>query len=80
VSDRTKRTQAERDALRAAWPMEYRDGARGAYLHRTDGERDPGGYPVGFATWQAERRNSWFAGFNEGRCDRLSKQNGGRDA
>jgi hypothetical protein len=80
VSDRKSRTQAEREAQRTAWPTEYRDGARVAYLQQTDGEREPGGYPMGFASWPVERRNSWFAGFNEGRCDRLAQQNGGRSA
>lgn len=80
MSDRNNRTQGERDALRTAWPTEYRDGARVAYLQQADGEREAGGYPIGFTSWQSERRNSWFAGFNEGRCDRLSQQNEGRSA
>ena len=52
-------------------PEEFRDGARCAFLRRFDGQREPGGYPLGFHGWQLERRNAWFAGFNRGFYDRL---------
>ena len=57
--------------LRERWPTEYRDGARGAFLLRFEGDREPGGYPRGFHRWPLDRRNTWFAGFNRGYHDRL---------
>jgi hypothetical protein len=34
------------------------------------GERDKGGYPLGFHDWPLERRNAWLAGFNFGLLER----------
>jgi hypothetical protein len=53
------------------WSNEFRDGARYGFLLRFDGEREKGGYPLGFHLWPLERRNVWFAGFNRGFHDRL---------
>lgn len=61
----------EREAIRARWPDEFDDGARGGFLKEYPGERERGGYPKGFHGWPLDRRNSWFAGFNKGRLDRL---------
>ena len=58
------RSAEEAARLRQRWPTEFRDGARGAFLMRFDGQREPGGYPLGFHGWPLERRNAWFAGFN----------------
>jgi len=52
--------------LRTRWPKEFRDGARCAFLNQYEGEREPGGYPAGFHRWSLDRRNAWFAGFNQG--------------
>ena len=66
--------QAERDAIRLKWQAEFDDGARCAFLQRADGPRESGGYPKGFHAWQLERRNAWFAGFNQGCIDRRAFQ------
>jgi hypothetical protein len=65
------RADRERGAIKAAWPDEFNDGARCAFLQRVDGPREKGGYPLGFHHGPLARRNAWFAGFNLGRCDRL---------
>jgi hypothetical protein len=64
-------SQSEREGLRARWPTEFNDGARCAFLRCFDGEREHGGYPVGFHRWTLDQRNAWFAGFNLGFHDRL---------
>jgi hypothetical protein len=65
--------RAERDLTspRNKWPAEFRDGARCAFLRQFDGNREKGGYPLGFHRWPLDRRNAWFAGFNVGFHDRL---------
>jgi hypothetical protein len=68
----------EMTTIRTAWPAEFNDGARGAFLQRYDGCREAGGYPVGFHQWPLARRNAWFAGFNVGRRDRLRLLEGQR--
>ena len=65
------RSSQEVALLRQRWPAEFRDGARCALLMRFDGERERGGYPLGFHGWPLERRNVWWAGFNRGFHDRL---------
>jgi hypothetical protein len=57
--------------LREQRPIEWRDGARCAFLLRFDGDREQGGYPRGFHRWPQRRRNAWFAGFNKGYHDRM---------
>jgi hypothetical protein len=61
----------ELEAIRARWSAEFRDGARCAFLQRYDGEREPGGYPLGFHRWPLNRRNAWLAGYNVGFHDRI---------
>jgi hypothetical protein len=63
--------EVERERLRRAWPHEFEDGARCAFLRRFDGERERGGGPLGFHRWPLERRNAWYAGFNIGLHDRI---------
>ena len=65
------RVEHEIADLRSRWPDEFKDGARCAFLRRSKGDREKGGYPCGFHGWQPDRRNAWFAGYNKGRCDRL---------
>lgn len=60
----------EVEMIRKAWPAEFNDGARCAFLQHYDGDREKGRYPLGFHGWPLDRRNAWFAGFNKGRCDR----------
>jgi hypothetical protein len=61
---------AERARLKRAWPCEFDDAARCSFLGRFDGPRERGGYPAAFRRWPIDRRNAWFAGFNQGLCDR----------
>ncbi len=61
----------ERRRLKAAYPDEFRDGARCAFLRKYEAEREHGGYPRGFLKWPLDRRNAWFAGFNYGFHRRL---------
>jgi hypothetical protein len=63
--------ERERERLLAAWPDEFRDGVNCGYSRRFEGEREAGGYPRGFHGWSLDRRNSWFAGYNFGRNERL---------
>lgn len=56
--------------IQEKWPAEFRDAARCGFSRQREGERDPGGYPLGFYQWSQERRNAWFAGFNQGFHDR----------
>ena len=43
-------------APREQWPLEWRDGARCAFLMKFDGPRERGGYPVGFHRWPLDRQ------------------------
>ncbi len=61
----------EREAIRARWPDEFRDGARCGLSQKYDGPREPGGFPLRFHSWKLDRRNSWYSGFNYGRNQRL---------
>jgi hypothetical protein len=65
------RSSEEVGCLRQRWSDEFKDGARCAFLRRFDGEREKGGYPIGFHHWKLDRRNAWYAGFNCGFHDRL---------
>ena len=65
------RSSEEVARLRQRWPAEFREAARCTFLMRFDGEREPGGYPLGFHRWPLHRRNVWFAGFNVGFHDRV---------
>jgi hypothetical protein len=74
------RAETERMRLKGAWPAEFADGERLAFLRRRDGHRARGGYPKNFRAWPLERRNAWFAGFNAG-CverERMEVPDGGR--
>ena len=61
----------EREAIRARWPDEFRDGARCGLSQKYEGPREAGGYPKGFHGRPLDRRNSWWSGYNAGRLDRL---------
>ncbi len=63
----------ERARLQSAWPDEFADGERCAFHKRFDGERERGGYPLGFHKWPLERRNAWLAGYNFGLVERALK-------
>ena len=52
--------------IRRDFPREFTDGENMGAGWEPDGEREKGGYPVGFHAWPLERRNAWFAGFNLG--------------
>jgi hypothetical protein len=65
-----RKVDAERWRLKRAWPDEFADGECCAFHQRFGGERERGGYAVGFHRWPLERRNSWYAGFNFGLVER----------
>jgi hypothetical protein len=54
-----------RETIRARFPDEYDAGARAGFTKSRF-------YPSGFHSWPLERRDAFFAGYNAGRCDRLS--------
>ena len=49
----------ERERIRRAYPVEFNDGAKRAY-------RGDARYPSGLHQWPLDKRNAFFAGFNEG--------------
>lgn len=53
------RSNSVTEALRARYRTEFLAGAEAACLEYE-------GYPGGFHGWPLERRNAWWAGFNEG--------------
>lgn len=53
----------ERDRIERAFPAEFADGRRRAFIRNKL-------YPRGFHSWPIERRNAWFAGFNVGYVER----------
>jgi hypothetical protein len=57
------KANAVRARIKGKWADEFQDGARCAFLQKFEGEREKGGYPLGFHQWPPERRNSWFAGY-----------------
>jgi hypothetical protein len=61
---------AIRNDLRRNWQDAFDDGARCAFLGEYPGERETGGYPLGFNSWPLEKRSAWFAGANLGLVDR----------
>ena len=69
--ERVAKANAVRARIKGSFPTEFADGARCAFLQKFEGEREKGGYPPGFHQWPLERRNSWFAGYNHGRSERL---------
>jgi hypothetical protein len=56
--------------IRRDFPREFGDGEGMGAGWEPDGEREKGGYPLGFHDWPLERRNAWFAGFNLGHARR----------
>ena len=64
------RTEAEQARLKSLWPDEFSDGERCAFLRKFKGDRERGGYPLGFHTWSLERKNSWYCGYNIGLIER----------
>jgi hypothetical protein len=67
--------EVERQALRALYPALFDDGARMGFRGQPDdGEREPGGYPLGFHQLPLEARNAWFAGWNAGRSELKRKR------
>jgi len=69
-SEKLEKARREVERLRAAWPAEFNDGARCAFMGKYNGARELGGYPKGFHDWPLDRRNAWYAGWNCGDIDR----------
>jgi hypothetical protein len=67
VGERIKLTLEQR-RWRDVYPTEFKDGAELGLIgsDKAKGEREKGGYPLGFHAWPLERRNGWWAGFNVG--------------
>jgi hypothetical protein len=53
------------------FPQEFADGEAMGAGWEPGGDREKGGYPIGFYDWELARRNAWFAGFNRGYAWRL---------
>ena len=70
---RVAKANTIRKRLKDKFPTEFADGERCALFQKSEGSREPGGYPKGFHQWPLARRNSWWAGYNLGRCERLEK-------
>jgi hypothetical protein len=61
--DRLRRAAEEREHIERAFPKEFADGRRRAFLRNKL-------YPRGFKAWPIDRRNAWFAGWNIGYVER----------
>jgi hypothetical protein len=57
--------------IRKEFPREFADGETVGAGWEPGGEREKGGYPIGFHDWEMARRNAWFAGFNLGYARRV---------
>jgi hypothetical protein len=55
----------EQEWWRAAYPAEFKDGAKFGFSVRADDPRQ-GWYPRGFHDWALQRRNAWFCGWHAG--------------
>ena len=61
--DRAHQAAEERAQIERAFPAEFADGRRRAFV----GDKL---YPRRFKDWPLERRNAWFAGWNVGNIER----------
>lgn len=52
--------------IRKEFSREFTDGEAMGAGWEPGGDREKGGYPIGFHGWEVARRNAWFAGFNLG--------------
>jgi hypothetical protein len=68
--EQVAKAEADRAAIRKAYPAEFNDGAACGFTNETIGAHEPGGYLKGFHGWPLERRNAWFAGWNKGDAER----------
>jgi hypothetical protein len=55
----------EQERWRAAYPAEFKDGAKLGFSTSADDLRQ-GWYPRGFHDWDLHRRNAWFCGWYAG--------------
>jgi hypothetical protein len=60
----------EQERWRAAYPAEFKDGAKLGFSGIAEGPREQGAYPRGFHHWDIQRRNAWFCGWNAGHTAR----------
>jgi hypothetical protein len=54
------------ERLASRWPDEFRLGYRFGFRRKADPACDRAGYPSGFHAWPLNRRNAWWAGWNQG--------------
>lgn len=50
-------------SVEVEWPEEFSDGYRTA-VGLIYGQREDGGYPIGFNQWDQSRKHAWFLGWN----------------
>jgi hypothetical protein len=60
------RLTPEQEWWRAAYPAEFKDGARLGFSGSAEYPREQGMYPRGFHQWEGERKDAWFCGWNAG--------------
>jgi hypothetical protein len=61
---------AELQRIIAEFPGEFERGYKSGFTGEDEATCDQGGYPFGFHNWTLDRRNAWWAGFNQGNCRR----------
>jgi hypothetical protein len=66
IDARQQKVDAEVARLQARWPEEFRLGFRAGYFRQPD-------YPLDLHAWPLDRRNGWWAGWNQGRV-KLDKE------
>jgi hypothetical protein len=66
--DRAGRTNPR--LLCAKYPEEFEHGYRFGFTGELQTPCDAAGYPIGFHTWEIERKNSWFSAWNHGNVQR----------
>jgi hypothetical protein len=60
------RLTPEQEWWRAAYPVEFKDGAKLGFSGRAQEPREQGLYPRGFHDWDIQPRNAWYCGWNAG--------------
>jgi hypothetical protein len=56
----------EQERWRAAYPVEFKDGAKLGFNGSAEAPREPGLYPRGFLDWDGDRKDAWYCGWYAG--------------